>query len=324
MTWAWTTLLLSALAILWSGRRLVRATEGIAEATGLSRGWLGFILVGLVTSLPELVVTMTGGGIDAPAIAVGNALGSNAFNLGILGLFGLMAGGALFSRLAASHTVSCSMGVLMAAVVLGAIALGGGPSIGTLSVASILIAALFLVAAWLQYTAEPAAPLEDHPGMGKAPLVAAASGLVVIVAGVALTYSAREIAANTGLSQSLVGSTLVAMATSLPELAVSWEAVRLKAYDLFAGNVFGSNAFNVSTVFFTDVVYGRPLLGRLGDEAWPLVLVGAWGVALAAVVLASLGVRSRKQVGRVDLASALVVATYLVGLCAVAARGFNI
>ncbi|MFO8034437.1 MAG: hypothetical protein R6U88_04655 [Candidatus Bipolaricaulota bacterium] len=324
MLWAWVTLAASALVILWSGRRLVRAAEGIAAATGLARGWLGFILLGLVTSLPELVVTMTGGGIEAPAIAVGNALGSNAFNLGILGLFGLVAGGALFSNLAASHVVSCAMGVLMTAAVLGAIALGGGPSVGPLSAASILILVLFLSAAWLQYVAEPTAPVVSPPRMGRAPWVAASSAVAVIVAGVALTYSAREVAAGTGTSQSLMGATLVAMATSLPELAVCWEAVRLRAYDLFAGNIFGSNAFNIFTIFFTDLTYGRPMLGALEEEAWPIVLVGAWGLALAAVALAALGTRAKRRVGRMDLASGLVVVTYLVGLAAVAVRGLNI
>ncbi len=323
MLWAWVALASSALVILWSGRRLVLAAEEIAAATGLSRGWLGFILVGLITSLPELVVTMTGGGIEAPAIGVGNALGSNAFNLGILGIFGLLAGGALFARLAPSHVVSCALGMLMTAVVLGAIALGGGPALGPFSVASLLIVVLFLAAAWLQYLAEPASPVQGRPSMGRAAWVAGGAALAVVVAGVALTYAAREVASGTGVSQSLMGSTLVAMATSLPEVAVSWEAVRLKAFDLFAGNVFGSNAFNVLTVFFTDITYGRPVLGGLQEEAWPLVLVGAWGMALASVVLAAMGLRAQRRVGRLDLASALVVVTYLVGLGAVAVRSFN-
>ncbi len=323
MLWAWVTLGASALTILWAGRRLVRAAEGIAESTGLSRGWLGFILVGLVTSLPELVVTMTGGGIDAPSISVGNALGSNAFNLGILGVFGLLIGRGLFGKLASSHIVSCALGMMMTAVVLGAIALGGGPALGPLSVTSVLIVVLFLAAAWLQYLAEPAAPVEGGPPLGRAAWVASGSAVAVVVAGVALTLAAREVAVGTGASQSLLGSTLVAMATSLPEVAVSWEAVRLRAYDMFAGNVFGSNVFNVLTVFFADLTYGKPILGGLGEEAWALTLVGAWGVALASVVLAALGLKADKRVGRLDLASGLTVMTYLAGLGAVVIRGLN-
>ncbi len=324
MLWAWIALITSALAILWTGRLLVRSAEGIAAATGLGRGWIGFILLGFVTSLPELVVTMTGGGIQAPAIAVGNALGSNAFNIGILGVFGIAAGGALFSRLSRGHIVSCAMGALMTATLLGSMAIAGGPAAGPLSMGSILLLALFFVAAWLQYTSEPAMAQQESFSHGKAYWTAAATSVVVIVAGISLTYAARTVAAGTGASESFFGSTLVAMVTSLPELAVSWEAVRLKAYDLFAGNIFGSNAFNVVTVFFADLTYKRPVLGALEDEAWSIVLVGAWGLALAAVALAGLGAKASKRIGRLDLASALLVLTYLLGLGAVAIRGFTI
>jgi len=322
--WAWVALSTSALAILWSGRLLVRSAEEIAAATGLARGWIGFILLGFVTSLPELVVTMTGGGIEAPAIAVGNALGSNAFNIGILGLFGIAAGGALFSRLSHGHIVSCAMGALMTATLLGTTAVAGGPAAGPLSMGSILLLALFFVAAWLQYTSEPAANGAKHDTRARPYWTAAAASSVVIAAGVSLTYAARTVAAGIGASQSFVGSTLVAMVTSLPELAVSWEAVRVKAYDLFAGNIFGSNAFNVVMVFFADLTYTRPVLGALEDEAWSIVLVGAWGLALAAVALAGLGAKATKRIGRMDVASGLLVLTYLLGLGAVAIRGFTI
>ncbi len=324
MVWAWVALVLSAGVILWSGRRLVRAAEAIAQATGLSRGWIGFILVGLVTSLPELVVTMTGGGIEAPGIAVGNSLGSNAFNVGILGVAGLVIGGGLFAELSRSHAISAGMGILMSSVVLGTIALGGGPSLGSLSVASLLLVALFLTAAWLQYSAESSTPSEHRSVLGRAPWAAAGSAVLVIVAGVVLTYAARELSIATGIGQSLMGSTLVAMGTSLPEVASSWEAVRLRSFDMLAGNIFGSNVFNVFTVFFTDLTYGRPVLGGLGDDAWSLILVGSWGIVAASVALVALGMRAKARVGRVDVASGLIVAAYLLGLGIVVSRGLNI
>ncbi len=324
MVWAWVALVLSAGVILWSGRRLVGAAETIAEATGLSRGWIGFILVGLVTSLPELVVTMTGGGIEAPAIAVGNALGSNAFNIGILGVAGLAVGGGLFARLSTSHASSAGMGIVMSAVVLGSIALGGGPSLGSLSVTSLLLVALFFAAAWLQYRATPSTHNEHRPTMGRTPWVAAGSAVLVIAAGVALTFAARELSIATGIGQSLMGSTLVAMGTSLPEVASSWEAVRLRSFDMLAGSIFGSNVFNVFTVFFTDLAYGQPVLGGLGDDAWSLILVGSWGITAASVALIALGVRAKARVGRVDVASGLIIAAYLFGLAIVTSRGLNI
>lgn len=325
MPLAWLVLVSSAVAILWSGRTLVRAAEGIALATGLSRGWVGFILVGMVTSLPELVVTMTGGGIEVPAIAVGNSLGSNAFNIGVLALGGLFAGKALFAELSTTHGVSASMGIMMSAVVLAAIALGGGPAIGSISVLSILIVVLYLGAAWLQYTVEKQVQeVRPRSPLGTAAWRAGGAAVVVVIAGVALTYAARAVTEGSGITQSLMGATLVALATSLPELASSWEALRIGAYDMLAGNIFGSNAFNVFTVFFTDLTYGRPVLGGLGGEQSALMLVGAWGIGLAAMALVALHMRARWRWRRVDIASALVLLGYLAGLAALATRSASI
>ncbi|HEC63457.1 MAG TPA: hypothetical protein ENI38_03625 [Candidatus Acetothermia bacterium] len=323
MIGVWLVLLGSALAILAAGQTLVRSAERIARATGLSQGWIGFILVAMVTSLPELVATMTGGGIDAPGIAVGNALGSNAFNLGILGLMGLLSGTAFFSRLSSSHVLSATGTVLLTAVVVGAVAMGGGISLGRVSLISCFLVGLYLVLVYVQFRAEEGTPPEPGLGLGTAPWLALLSAAVIVVAGVALTYAAKEVSLRTGISQSVVGSLLVALATSLPEVAASLGALRLRAYNLLAGDIFGSNMFNVVTVFFADLTLGRPILGALEADAWPLMLVAALGMGLSAVAVLGLmlspkGGRSRS----VDPASLVLTLSYLGGLGLLAVRGF--
>jgi len=322
VTGAWLVFLASALAILWAGQLLVRSAERIARVTGLSQGWIGFILVAVVTSLPELVATMTGGGIDAPGIAMGNALGSNAFNLGILGLMGVFSGTAFFTRLSSTHVLSASGSVLLTALVLAAIAMGGGPGLGRISLISLLILAFYLLAVYAQFRVEKGVPPEPGLALGWAPALAVLSAGVIVVAGVALTYSAKVVAEGTGIAQSVMGSILVAMATSLPEVAASIGALRLGAFNLLAGDIFGSNLFNVVTVFFADLTFGRPILGALGADAWPLVLVAAWGIALAAFAVAALQVRADKTWRGREPASALLFLGYLGGLGVLAARGF--
>jgi len=322
MVIAWLVFTASALAILWAGQLLASSAERIARATSLSQGWIGFILVAVVTSLPELVATMTGGGIDAPGIAIGNALGSNAFNLGILGLMGAVSGVAFFRKLSPAHMLSATGSIFLTALVLAAIALGGGPGLGRVSLASLLILVFYLLAVYAQFRQEEGTPAEEGTTLGAAPAWAALSGVVIVVAGVALTYSAKAIAEGTGIAQSAIGSILVALATSLPEVASSIGALRLRAYNLLAGDIFGSNLFNIATVFFADLTFGRPILGALGQDAWPLVLVGAWGISLAAFSLAAMQVRGGKSLRRPEPASSLLFLAYLGGLGVLVARGF--
>ena len=142
-----------------------------------------------------------------------------------------------------------------------------------------------------------------------------------MVAGVALTYAAKVIAEGTGIAQSVIGSLLVALATSLPEVAASLGALRLGAYDLLAGDIFGSNMFNVVTVFFADLTYGEPILGALGADAWSLVLVAGLGIALTALAMGALQVRAGKFARGPEPASLLLFLTYLGGIGVLAAQG---
>lgn len=321
MTWAWLVFCGSALAILWAGQLLARSAERIARATGLSQGWIGFILVAVVTSLPELVATMTGGGIHAPGIAVGNALGSNAFNLGILGLMGAVSGVAFFQRLSSTHVLSASGAVLLSALVLSAIAVGGGPAVGRVSLISLLILLFYLAAVYAQFRQEGRGKAEEGVTLGWAPILAALSAVVIVVAGVALTYSAKAIAQGTGIAESVIGSVLVALATSLPEVASSVGALRLGAYDLLAGDIFGSNLFNIATVFFADLTFGQPILGALGQDAWPLVLVGAVGIGLSSLSVMALQLRLGRLGRGPDPAAVALLLGYVGGLAALAVQG---
>ena len=322
MTGAWLVFSASAIAILLAGQLLVRSADRIARVTGLSQGWIGFLLVAVVTSLPELVATMTGGGIDAPGIAVGNALGSNAFNLGILGLMGMFSGTAFFAHLSFTHILSASGSVLLTALVLAAIAVGGGPALGRISLISLLILLFYLLAVYAQFRVEKGVPPEPGLTLGWAPALAVLSAGVIVVAGVALTHAAKTISEGTGIAQSVVGAILVALATSLPEVAASIGALRLRAFDLLAGDIFGSNLFNVVTIFFADLVFGRPILGALGADAWPLVLVAAWGIGLTALAVAALQVKAGKGWRGPEPASLLLFLGYLGGLGVLAAQGF--
>ncbi|MCX7685865.1 MAG: calcium/sodium antiporter [Acetobacteraceae bacterium] len=263
-----TTLLaiLAGLAVLVAGAELlVRGAVRLAERAGVSPLLTGLVIVGFGTSTPELMASVQGSLAGSPGIAVGNIVGSNLFNsLVILGLAALIrplsvAGGALWRD-----------GVVMAAVAFGFAALG---LVWTLDrAAGAVLAALMAGYLWLAWRQERAAgPAEHGAAFDKAEAFEAADpalrprpagpdglrawavpagtallGLLLLLGGARLLVEgAIGLAQALGVSEAVIGLTIVAAGTSLPELAASALAALRRQGDVAVGNVLGSNIYNV-------------------------------------------------------------------------------
>jgi cation:H+ antiporter len=143
----------------------------------------------------------------------------------------------------------------------------------------------------------------------------AAAAAVLLLAAPFLASSAAGIADRLGVSRGFVGVLLVAITTSLPEVVVTIAGVRLGAFDLAAGNLLGSNCFNMTILLPLDLFHsGGPLLGAVQPA---LAIAGLAAVAMTAVVLLDLLDRSERRFWRVEPAPALVVVIYLMALFAV-------
>lgn len=248
-----------------AGVRLSWYGDAIAKLTGLSRNWIGLILIATVTSLPELVTGLSAVTVAAaPDIAVGDALGSCVFNLVILAIIDVLyRKGSIYDLASHGHVVSAGFGVILLAGVGLAVMLtaqGVMPSIGHVSFASLVIFALYLIAMRTLYRMEQrttSAIVTEPAGITlKAALMGyGVASIVIVGAGIWLPLIGVELARIMGWSNSFVGTLFVALATSIPELATTWGALRIGAVDMAVGNLLGSNLFDVLILALDDFAY---------------------------------------------------------------------
>lgn len=254
-------LLLGGLILLVvGGELLVRGAVGLAEKAGVSALVIGLVIVGFGTSMPELVTSVEAALAGSPAIAWGNIVGSNIANsLLILGAAAMVAPIAIN---AANRLRDPAVG-LTASILLLLLAM---TAIGSVLVGLLLLGGLIAYIAWCYWEerrAEPAtvhnAPYdrsqalemtdtglhEENTGWTK-PLLLTVVGLAVLIGGGRLLVTgAIDLALLAGLSETLIGLTIVAVGTSLPELVTSVIAARKGEVEVAFGNVVGSNIYNI-------------------------------------------------------------------------------
>ncbi len=262
--------LLACLAIIGvAGTRLSRYGDIIAEKTGMSRGWIGLILLATVTSLPELVTGLTSVTVaKAPDIAVGDILGSCVFNLLIIVVLDfLYRKESVYTRVRQGNVLSAGYGVALIGFVGFNLLLyrsGTTLSFGHVGLYAPVILLLYLLAMRSLYRYEQAQlseyvedRVELHPDISLKQAVQgyAAASVAVVVAGIWLPFIAKDLAAVMGWEQSFVGTLFVAAVTSAPEVVVTVAALRMGAVDLAIGNLFGSNLFNIAILAIDDIAY---------------------------------------------------------------------
>ena len=303
----WVEFIACTAAIVYCGSRLSKYGDIIAEKTGLGRAWIGIVLMASVTSLPELITgisSVTFAGV--PDIAVGDALGSCVFNMLILAVMdALYRPSPISTKAHQGHVLSATFGIFLLTVVCASIFLGNNlPSLGWVGSYSLLNAIVYLIAMRMvffyekrkiaQYIKEIAEELKykDVP-MRYAIRQYAMNAVVVIVAAIFLPKIGEGIATATGLGQTFVGNILIAVSTSLPEVAVSISAVRMDSIDLAIGNLFGSNIFNILILTIDDFFFVRGPLLSFSNGNHTVSALSA--IAMTAVAVIGLTYRSEKK-----------------------------
>jgi cation:H+ antiporter len=300
----WLQFLLLTVAIVFSGARLSRYGDVLAEKTGLGRTWLGLVVLAAVTSLPELATGVSAiRWVQAPDITVGDLLGSCVFNLLILAVVDVLyRSGPALSAADRGHLLAAAFGVMMLGIAgLGLMApspLEALPlvhfSLGSLVLLACYLVAMRLVfryqrremAAYLREQTEAAPRLYDQVRWREAAVKFAANALVVVAAGVFLPKVANSLAGVMGWQQSMVATIFVAASTSLPELVVTVGALRLGAIDLAVGNLFGSNLINLAILGVMDLLYFQgPLLRAVSPHHSGTVLMAMVMTGIAAAEL---------------------------------------
>ncbi|MGE0622899.1 MAG: calcium/sodium antiporter [Pseudomonadales bacterium] len=250
---AWNALLICGglLFLFIGGETLVRGSVAIAERLGLSKLLIGLTVVGVGTSAPELLVSVSAALGGAPEIALGNVVGSNIANvLLIIGLSVLICPLIGWQRSAVRDAL---VATLVALVLFGLV---HDPLIARVEGLALLLALLvyLLASYWLErresQTTVAEHEVEEFEDIGISRLWTAAGlvigGIVALVLGAEwLVRGAVDIARTFSVSDAVIGLSLVAVGTSLPELATAIVAALRKHPDVVLGNVIGSNIFNV-------------------------------------------------------------------------------
>ncbi|MDP1738814.1 MAG: calcium/sodium antiporter [Caulobacter sp.] len=248
----WLSILAGLAMLAVGGDLLVRGASSAARRLGVSPLLIGLTLVGFGTSTPELVTSLQAAFAGSPGIAIGNVVGSNISNsLLILGLTALIAPLAVNRRAFRRDAIALVLatGALAWAILQGRLTREMGyAGIGAL--------AAYIFVVWLMERKKPDAEAEriedqaSEPSKG-APnlwiaLPLAAAGIAITIYGANLLVGgAIVLARDLGVSDTLVGLTIVAIGTSLPELVTSGMAAARKQGDVALGNVIGSNLYNI-------------------------------------------------------------------------------
>ena len=293
--------------ILFSGTKLARYGDAIAEKTGLGRIWVGLVLLAAITSMPELVTAVSSVAlVKLPDLAVGALLGSCLFNLTILALLDIMYRPApVLSQASSRHMLSAGVGILLAAVAAGGILGVGrffGLTVGWVSVSGIVLLVLYIAGAWWIFRSErniQAQLIQVISAKYEGLLVKtvylrfALAAAAIIGAGIWLSFVGNEIAVTYGWHASFVGSLFLAITTSLPELTVCMAALRLGVIDMAVADILGANMLDIAYIFIVDVFYtkGPILFSVSGVHLTTAVIV----IVMSLLVITGLRFRQRRK-----------------------------
>jgi len=286
----------------WSADRFVVGASALAYNLKVSPLIIGLTIVGLGTSAPEMLVSALAAWQGNPGLAVGNALGSNIINTGlILGLTAM-----IIPLDVHSSILKRELPVLLL-VMLAALLLLIDGTLGRLD-GTLLLSGMVIMLTWMirlgrasqttadTMSAEFADEIPTTLSMGRAVFWLIIGGLLLLGSSRLLLWGALSIAHEMGVSDLLIGLTIVALGTSLPELAATVMSAIKKEHDIALGNVIGSNIFNLLAVL------GLPGLinpGKIDTEVltrdYPVMI----GLTLALFVMAY-GIRGPGRINRIE------------------------
>ncbi len=292
-------IVIGLVVLVWSADIFVEGAAAIARFLGMSPLLIGMVVIGFGTSAPELTVSALSAWQGNPGIALGNAYGSNITNIAlILGTVALISPIVVHSQI-----VKKELPVLMGVTVFAFGQLCDGSLSRTDAVLELVVFAgvmTWMVRQGLKQKADMLAAeveeeLEEHRMSFAQATIWLVSGLVLLmISSRLLVWGAVTIAQNLGVSDLIIGLTIVAVGTSLPELASSIAAARKGEHDLALGNIIGSNLFNtLAVVGLAGAIHPMSIPLEIVNRDWPLM-------AMLTASLFALGYAGKREQGRIN------------------------
>ena len=325
----------AAIVVWFSGARITKYADIISEQTGIGQAVLGVLMLGGITSLPEVAVALSSSISGDGDLAVNSVLGGVAMQVAVLAFADAIIGRRALTSIVPNSIVMVQAGlkILLLSIVAAAIMVGDHPLLGAGVWMWLLLVAtglsLLILArsqgrhAWVinPDTDDGLIPDSDKERRekqeGDRPLKAAIfgaviAGTIIVISGYVLSRSADVIAESTGLGQSFVGAVFLAISTSLPEVSTVFSAMRAGLYTLAISDIFGTNLFDIGLLFFVDITGGSDaVINQVGAFSGFATLLG---IVVTTIFLIGIAERNDKTVFRMGYDSAAVLAAYLSGL----------
>lgn len=324
-----------AAATVWmAGVRITHYANIISVRTGVGQAFVGVVLLGGITSLPELAVAVSSSLAGNASLAVNSMLGGIAMQVAILALADMLIGKRALTSVVPDPIVMLQgcFKILLLSIVAASIVVGDVPVLFT-GLWMWLLAAVTGLGLWAlsraqhrkawvandedvtqereQSKAREEAKESDE-SLSAAGWAAAATGAVIIAAGYLLSRTAEAIAEETGLGQSFVGAVLVAIATSLPEASTVFAAARAGLYTMAMSDIFGTNLFDIFFLFLIDLTGGADaVMNSVGRFETFAALIA---ITVTATFLIGLVERRDRTIFKMGYDAFAVLTVYLSGL----------
>lgn len=325
--WVLIAIFAAGTAAVWlAGTRLARLVDAISAKTGMGQAAAGMILLASITSSPELAVSTVATLQGTPLMSLSDVLGSTAVNLVILATADACYGrDAVTTRVPSLNVVLQGVlgMVVFALTAIGTFAsdvLFFGVGLGSwLVVLAYAVGVQMLVRSRADEHWKPTRgpkkeeePEGDERSLARLIMLTAAAGLVILVAGFLLARAGEVLAERSGLGQSFFGAVVLSFATSTPEISTVLESVKMRRYTMAISEIFGTNLFNVTIIFYIDALHrGGPVLVEAGPFGATAALLG---LVLTAIFVVGMIERRDKTLGRMGYDSAAVFVIYAAGL----------
>ena len=321
-------------AVWFAGIHLSGSTDVLDTRLGLGEALGGAILLAIATNLPEIAIVVSAALSHSLGIAIGNILGGIAIQTVVLVILDISIGreAALTTR-AASLILGLEglLVILVLAISVMGAQLPGNALFARIEPAALLIAVFWVLGVWLVNHARRGLPWHDTTGtapdgqekpmghsksatqmsLARAGTVFGIGAAITLAAGVVLEQSGEQIANHLGMTGVVFGATILAAATSLPEVSTGIAAVRLGDYQLAVSDIFGGNAFLPVLFLVAGLLSGSAVLPQA--QATDIYLT-ALGIVLTVVYLWGLVTRPHRQVWRMGIDSSAVLLLYAVGI----------
>jgi len=294
----WIQFFLCSILILFSGTKLCYCADIICEKTGLGKNWIGILLLAPITSLPEFFNGLSAIlFVKAPDIAVGGILGSCVFNLFIIGLLDTTCSRfSITQRVQSNHYISAFLGIsMLLLIMMDKLFFTKHFILGWMSGLNLSLIGMYFLSVYLIYGSESKRERGfkyKNITLKMALRQFLLNSFVITIAASWLPKVGERLAIITGFGQTFMGSFFIALSTSLPEMVVSFSALRIGSADMAIGNILGSNLINLCFLPIYDILFLKgPLLAFI-KNVQTINIISA--IIMTIIFIIDLGLKPKK------------------------------